>query len=482
MTVTHHCLVFDLRVHEKNYRIADKTETMSTPYGGDPEGSLGPRYPSFMDPQNEFGRLTILQMTGKDGAALPVDPDLIGKSIEAVVGNKAIESAQSEERCSRYILRVRNPVHVTKLLNTTTLLDGTEITIVPHPRLNSSKCVISSFDAIHYSEAEALEKLRSQNVTHVKRITRNDNGKLINTPALVLTFNQTTYPNHVKIGLLRIPTRPFYPNPLLCYACFRYGHPKLRCPGPNRCNNCSEEHDGDSCQAPAFCCNCQGDHRPGSRKCPVYRKEAAVVKLKVDGNLTYPEARRRIEEGQGSYAQVTAQSRLDASKFEELMAENKKKDETISKLLEDNKKKDGMILKLFEEMKTKNSLLESLERKVEALQPYFSTPTNKQTDNVALPPSGSEHESRDQQKPVVITTSSLKGISKRKTKKEEEHLKQMRSVLNTSPEGSRSPPKKTMKSAISHLELDPMIEYIDEEEIVDISDGDPAPESSTSSI
>lgn len=471
---------------------------MKPPYGGDPGGSLGPRYPSFMDPQNEFGRLTILLMTGKDGAALPADPVLIGMSIESVVGDKAIESAKSEDRGARYILRIRNQAHVTKLLNTTTLLDGTEITIIPHPRLNTSKCVIFSFDAMRYSEAEALEKLRSQNVSHVKRITRNDNGNVINTPILILTFNQTTYPSHVKIGLLYVETRPFYPNPLLCYACFQYGHPKLRCRGPIRCNNCSDEHDGENCQAPAYCCNCQGGHRPGNRKCPVYQKESAIVKLKVDANLSYPEARRRIEEGHGSYAQVASQSRLDVTKFEELMAESKRKDETISKLLEDNKKKDEMILKLFEELKAKSTQMESLERKVDALQSELTTslkssqtecfeenaeglqsqhtpPTDKQANAAALPSPVSQYGPRPQPKPGIKTTTHVEGIVKRKNKKEERHPNQLKDAYRASSEGPGSPPKKTMKPAATNLELEAMIEYIEEDdgEIVDITDGEP---------
>lgn len=180
---------------------------MTPPNGGDPGGSLGRRLPLFMDPRNEFGRITILQLTGRDGADLPMDPYLIGKSVEQLVGETAIESATSEQRGKRYTLRVRNPTHVEKLLNMSKLMDGTEVCITLHPILNVSKCTIFCSDAIRYTEEEALAKLSAQNVIKVQRITRMENGNRVNTPVLILTFNQTTYPEHVKVGLLYVPTR-----------------------------------------------------------------------------------------------------------------------------------------------------------------------------------------------------------------------------------------------------------------------------------
>lgn len=110
----------------------------------------------------------------------------------------------------------------------TKLIDETEVIVQPHPNLNISRCVISCFDLIHMDEKDILEGLVEQRegVIFVKRITRMQDGKRVNTPALIFTFNKCTYPSHVKIGLLRTSTRPFYPNPLLCYGCFSYGHPR----------------------------------------------------------------------------------------------------------------------------------------------------------------------------------------------------------------------------------------------------------------
>ena len=109
---------------------------------------------------------------------------------------------------------------------------------------------------------------------------------------------------------------------------------------------------------------CEGDDRPINRRCPVYRKEAAVVKLKVNNNLIYHEARRRTEEGNRNYAQATAQPRPDVRKIEALMEENKKKDESITKLLADNKQKDETIQSLFDDLNRKTEQLEILTQKL----------------------------------------------------------------------------------------------------------------------
>lgn len=339
--------------------------------GGDPAGAAGPRLPEYMDRRNEFGRLFVLQMTGKemnDGKFLPLPEDhwLIGTSIEQAVGQ--IESAYTEDQGSRYVLQVRNPTQVEKLLSLTSLMDGTKISIRYHPLLNRCKCVISTFDLIKYEESVLKEKLEAQGVKEVKRITRKQDGNIVNTPAIILTFGTTTYPAHVKVGLLRFPTRPFYPNPTQCYGCYQYGHVGRRCPGPKRCNNCSDEHDtseGTECVKPAHCCNCKGEHRPSSRKCPVYRKECDVIRLKVSHNLSYAEARKRLENGSGSYAKVTAQSRIDNTKLEALKESDKKKDEEIAKLVEC--------------LKQKSLEVDQLTAKLTKMESYVSSAISQQT-------------------------------------------------------------------------------------------------------
>ncbi|XP_058467151.1 uncharacterized protein LOC131440079 [Malaya genurostris] len=314
---------------------------MAAASSGDPGGSYGRRLPTFMDPTNKFGELTFLQLKGKNDIPLPRNPFIIGKSVENAAGGP-IEDANTEAQGTRYTLRVRDPSQVTKLLKMTQLIDGTEVVIEAHPNLNVSRCVITCYDLIQMEEKDVLAEILSQGVIRVQRITRSEGGNRVNTPALILTFCKTTYPKHIKIGLLHISTRPYFPNPMLCYNCFNFGHTRMRCPSPKRCFNCSgEQHGEEECNEAQFCRNCKGDHRPSNRQCPVYKKEVEIIKIKVRENITFPEARKRAEQQtQGSYAQATAQQTRIEKKLKEMELTMKQKDEQIVKLLEAAKRKE----------------------------------------------------------------------------------------------------------------------------------------------
>jgi hypothetical protein len=301
-----------------------------------------------MDPTNKFGELTFLQLTGKNGVPLPPNPFIVGKSIETCAGGP-IEGAKTEAQGTKYLLKVRNPSQVVKLLKLTKLIDGTDVEIVPHPTLNVSRCIISSFDLIRMNEEEILSELSGGKVIRVQRITRNEGGKRVNTSALILTFCTTTYPEFIKVGVLHIPTRPYFPNPMLCYSCFSYGHTRARCPGPQRCYNCSGDfHGEEECGNASLCLNCKGDHRPTSRQCPVYKKEVEIIKIKVSDNVSFPEARKRVEQRTGdSFAQVVAQQNAFEEKLKELEAAMTRKDAEINRLQEENKRKDKKIAQMM---------------------------------------------------------------------------------------------------------------------------------------
>lgn len=329
---------------------------MASSSGGDPGGSTNRGFPRLTE---QFGAMTTLLLTGKKGRNLPEDPWLIGESVEEWAG--PIERCDSEARGSKYILRTRNHAQVEKLLQFKELKDGTEVEVVLHPKLNICRCVISTHDLMSKKDEEIAAKLANQGVIDVRRIT---NSKKENTPAIILTFNRATYPDFVKVGLLRVPTRPYYPNPLLCFNCFVYGHPGRVCPNPKRCFNCSKEHaEMENCQAEAFCQNCLKNHRPSSRQCETYKLENAVIRTKIDFNLTYPEARKRVEAGNGSYAKAAAQPRLDQARFDALTMELKNKQNEIDQLkkeAEENKALREQVKQIIEQNKVKEEKIEEL--------------------------------------------------------------------------------------------------------------------------
>ena len=66
------------------------------------------------------------------------------------------------------------------------------------------------------------------------------------------------------------------------------------------CANCGEpDHinaTSGQCTRPAKCCNCTGAHSANSRDCTTWQKEKKIVKLKYEQNISFQEARGKIEE------------------------------------------------------------------------------------------------------------------------------------------------------------------------------------------
>ncbi|XP_055924720.1 uncharacterized protein LOC129956800 [Argiope bruennichi] len=105
-----------------------------------------------------------------------------------------------------------------------------------------------------------------------------------------------TLPEVVKIGYLRLKVRPFIPNPLRCFQCQRFGHSKIACRGTLTCARCAEKgHDSQQCTSSEKCVNCDGEHTSFSRSCPRWRLEKEIITLKTKEQISYPEAKRRIE-------------------------------------------------------------------------------------------------------------------------------------------------------------------------------------------
>lgn len=72
-----------------------------------------------------------------------------------------------------------------------------------------------------------------------------------------------------------------------------------------------------------------------------------VVRLKVDQNLSFPEARRRIEQDLGSYAAAAAQQTADRKRLDELEKKMEQKEALISQLLVKIQDKDERIEQLL---------------------------------------------------------------------------------------------------------------------------------------
>lgn len=253
----------------------------------------------------ETGATVLLMEKATGSIETAWDHISVATTVQQIAGPTV--EAYTEKGGSRYVLEVKDPNAVEKLLKVTKLVGGVEVKVSRHPTFNTSRCVISSSDISGVPDAVLKEQMASQGVVDVQRICKGRGNDKVGTTSVILTCEGTDFPETVKFGLLRIRTRAYYPLPLQCYNCYGYGHGKKDCKGKTRCRVCSGVHAiGDKCEAKAFCSNCRGNHQPTNRKCPTYVKEAGILKLRTDLGVSFRDARKvyNNEKKGKSYADV----------------------------------------------------------------------------------------------------------------------------------------------------------------------------------
>ncbi|XP_055591161.1 uncharacterized protein LOC129743210 [Uranotaenia lowii] len=169
-----------------------------------------------------------------------------------------IDGAFFEKKNEWYVLRCRSKDQVRELAKLTCLTVGTPIIVGRHPSLNQRKCVVTCQEAEGMEEKELLAELSPQKVIDVRRITKKMLAGIIGTPTLILTISSTIIPEFIHFGFLKVRTRLYYPLPLLCKNCLKYGHTKKKCTSPLSCSKCnSTSHDSANCKNHSYCGNCE---------------------------------------------------------------------------------------------------------------------------------------------------------------------------------------------------------------------------------
>ncbi|XP_055924552.1 uncharacterized protein LOC129956646 [Argiope bruennichi] len=220
-----------------------------------------------------------------------VSPFLVEKALTGSVGEVA---SVRKLRSGDLLVEVASRQQSNKILKLKSM--GTiKVTVTPHGSLNSSKGVISCGELFNVSLEEITKKLQSQGVTQVRRISIRRDGKLLNTKHLILTFNSPKLPESIKAGYMKLPVRPYVPNPLRCFNCQRFGHSKANCRGTLTCARCAVPgHESNECSAKEKCVNCKEDHASFSRLCPIWKREKEIISVKVKEQVSFPEARRIV--------------------------------------------------------------------------------------------------------------------------------------------------------------------------------------------
>ena len=243
------------------------------------------------DSAPSWPRFLIMEGTAIDTPLKSLSPFAISKGIQGIAGEP-----KNVKSISQGLL-----IEVAKKSHSDNLLKCKEIANVPvkvtaHRTLNSRKGVVRCRELANMDEEDIRRELGSQKVSHVKRISIDKGRKPTNT--YIMTFERVELPLSIKVGYLNVKVTEYIPSPLRCFKCQRYGHGSSRCNREERCSRCAGHHSVDQCTASALCCaNCSenSDHAASDKMCPVYIKEQQVQKIRHTENISFPEARKRVE-------------------------------------------------------------------------------------------------------------------------------------------------------------------------------------------
>ena len=113
----------------------------------------------------------------------------------------------------------------------------------------------------------------------------------------VLTFMSELCPPSIKVGYCSYKIDKYYPNPLRCGKCCRWGHSASSCRSGIVCSFCSQRgHSKETCQSPTpQCINCGEAHSSLSKTCRAYLTEKSICHTAVDMNVSFKDARRIMQ-------------------------------------------------------------------------------------------------------------------------------------------------------------------------------------------
>lgn len=211
----------------------------------------------------------------------PIDPFELGDTLaEIEVDPKQVKELKN----GSYLINVSSEADLNAVLQIETLAAGTKVNVKPHASLNGCKRVFTCPQIKDKTEDFVLKRLAPVGVVAVKK----------KKATFFLTFNTTTPPETVKIGVLENKLSRFYRDPLICRNCFAVAHLDKQCRNKTACRKCGGYHDQSGhCNRPPKCRNCNGAHMPTDKRCPYWIQEAAIIRLMVDKDLPGPKARER---------------------------------------------------------------------------------------------------------------------------------------------------------------------------------------------
>lgn len=326
-----------------------------------------------------------------------------------------------------------------------------EVTVTEVVKLNQSEGVIVAPDL----EGNDLELIKEEceEICDITRMTKFvvERNRREYTHTYKVLFPSRKVPETLTIGYRRFKVRCFLPAPRSCFACLSYNHILKDCPVKDKvtlCRHCglnagSTVQDGKrvlnshTCQRQPKCPNCRppdNEHSPMSTLCPARTVEKEVVKVKVENDVSYREARSRVEAGSYVSHDKSFAETLKTPKAPKFMG----KDQNAA--LE-------ALEKRIKELEDRNCYLEELIAKVTAplMNPEKSCGCSKVSES-----------SQDEVKEVEKTRKKKRRKKKRTEKQEVEEIEKAASEVTFAPgdEPERAQDVESQIEPVAEISLD----------------------------
>ncbi|XP_053691363.1 uncharacterized protein LOC128739887 [Sabethes cyaneus] len=273
-----------------------------------PGGSSFPALGQF--PKAIEERFLVMERTGDSQTLEKISPFLIDKVIKNCCGDV---TSINRIRDGKILIKVKNERQATQLRKLHCIIPGINVAVNEHATLNTCRVVITCRDLLEMKEEDILEEMREEKVIKVERIMKKVGDILIKTASLILTISAPNRPEKIKVGFMRVQTRPHYPRPMRCFQCLKYGHLGRDCKAAKTCANCGDNFHGDNCNKETKCINCQKPHKATSPDCDIWKKEKDIIRLRIDQNLSYLEAKKIFDLQNTSKSSYASKAVLNAN-------------------------------------------------------------------------------------------------------------------------------------------------------------------------
>ena len=146
----------------------------------------------------------------------------------------------TELRDGSLLVEVLNEQQSNNIANITNL-DGVQVEVTQHAKLNQVKGTIRYTNQPKYSPDDILSELKDTETYQTKRYI---DGILMDSPIYILTFEACTIPQEISIGWTRCQVREYIPKPRRCSKCHTLKSCRsdevvcVRCGGDSHAGHC----------------------------------------------------------------------------------------------------------------------------------------------------------------------------------------------------------------------------------------------------